>query len=84
MVPHLHWHVIARFDWDSHFPRARVGAAQRPSPAAQEALCATGCQRWRLICAPICRRHWSLAECATHSRNRAVVLNFEQVNAGQV
>ena len=19
MVPHLHWHVIARFDWDSHF-----------------------------------------------------------------
>ena len=22
MVPHLHWHVIARFDWDSHFPQA--------------------------------------------------------------
>ena len=20
MVPHLHWHVIARHDWDSHFP----------------------------------------------------------------
>ena len=20
LVPHLHWHVIARFDWDSHFP----------------------------------------------------------------
>ncbi len=20
MVAHLHWHVIARFDWDSHFP----------------------------------------------------------------
>ncbi len=20
MVPHLHWHVIARYDWDSHFP----------------------------------------------------------------
>ncbi len=20
MVPHLHWHIIARFDWDSHFP----------------------------------------------------------------
>ena len=19
-VPHLHWHVIARFDWDSHYP----------------------------------------------------------------
>jgi diadenosine tetraphosphate (Ap4A) HIT family hydrolase len=21
MVPHLHWHVIARFAWDSHFPK---------------------------------------------------------------
>jgi diadenosine tetraphosphate (Ap4A) HIT family hydrolase len=20
MVPHLHWHVVARFTWDSHFP----------------------------------------------------------------
>jgi diadenosine tetraphosphate (Ap4A) HIT family hydrolase len=20
VVPHLHWHVIARFDWDSRFP----------------------------------------------------------------
>jgi diadenosine tetraphosphate (Ap4A) HIT family hydrolase len=20
MVPHLHWHVVARFSWDSHFP----------------------------------------------------------------
>lgn len=22
MVAHLHWHVIARYDWDSHFPAA--------------------------------------------------------------
>ena len=36
MVPHLHWHVIARFDWDSHFPSPVWAAAQRPSPAAQE------------------------------------------------
>jgi diadenosine tetraphosphate (Ap4A) HIT family hydrolase len=36
MVPHLHWHVIARFDWDSHFPAPVWAAAQRPSPAAQE------------------------------------------------
>ncbi|MBD9393382.1 HIT family protein [Acidovorax sp. ACV01] len=37
MVPHLHWHVIARFDWDTRFPSPVWAAAQRPSPAAQEA-----------------------------------------------
>lgn len=31
MVPHLHWHVIARFEWDSHFPQPIWGVAQRPS-----------------------------------------------------
>lgn len=31
-VPHLHWHVIARFDWDSHFPAPVWAAAQRPAP----------------------------------------------------
>ncbi len=36
MVPHLHWHVIARFDWDSHFPSPVWAAAQRPRDAAQE------------------------------------------------
>ncbi len=36
MVPHLHWHVIARFDWDSHFPRPCGQPPQRLSPAAQE------------------------------------------------
>ena len=36
MVPHLHWHVIARFDWDSHFPAPVWAAAQRPSPAEPE------------------------------------------------
>ena len=29
MVPHLHWHVIARFDWDSHFPQPVWGVRQR-------------------------------------------------------
>jgi len=29
MVPHLHWHVIARFGWDSHFPAPVWAAAQR-------------------------------------------------------
>lgn len=36
MVPHLHWHVIARFGWDSHFPSPVWAPAQRLSPAAQE------------------------------------------------
>lgn len=29
VVPHLHWHVIARFDWDSHFPAPVWAEAQR-------------------------------------------------------
>lgn len=32
VVPHLHWHVVARFAWDSHFPGPIWAAAQRPSP----------------------------------------------------
>ena len=36
MVPHLHWHVIARFGWDSHFPSPVWAPARRPSPAVQE------------------------------------------------
>ena len=30
VVPHLHWHVIARFDWDSCFPAPVWAAAVRP------------------------------------------------------
>lgn len=30
MVPHLHWHVVARFERDSHFPAPVWSAAQRP------------------------------------------------------
>jgi diadenosine tetraphosphate (Ap4A) HIT family hydrolase len=44
MVPHLHWHVVARFDWDSHFPQPIWGARQRevlPAPAARLA-CSLG------------------------------------------
>ncbi|MBI3100429.1 MAG: HIT family protein [Burkholderiales bacterium] len=36
MVPHLHWHVIARFAWDSHFPAPVWAAAQRERDSAQE------------------------------------------------
>ena len=43
VVPHLHWHVIARFDWDSHFPTAVWAAPQRQSDAAREADIASRC-----------------------------------------
>jgi diadenosine tetraphosphate (Ap4A) HIT family hydrolase len=32
LVPHLHWHVIARFTWDSHFPAPVWAAAARAAP----------------------------------------------------
>jgi diadenosine tetraphosphate (Ap4A) HIT family hydrolase len=37
MVAHLHWHVIARFGGDSHFPGAVWAAPQRERDAAREA-----------------------------------------------
>lgn len=37
MVAHLHWHVIARYDWDSHFPGAVWAAAQRERDLEREA-----------------------------------------------
>lgn len=37
MVPHLHWHVIARFDWDAQFPQPIWGPAQRSVPGGAEA-----------------------------------------------
>lgn len=38
MVAHLHWHVIARWRWDSHFPASVWAAPQRQRDLAQEAL----------------------------------------------
>jgi diadenosine tetraphosphate (Ap4A) HIT family hydrolase len=35
-VPHLHWHIVGRFAWDSHFPAAPWAPAQRNvAPEAQ-------------------------------------------------
>jgi diadenosine tetraphosphate (Ap4A) HIT family hydrolase len=34
VVPHLHWHVIARFDWDSRFPAPVWAPAQREADPA--------------------------------------------------
>ena len=36
IVPHLHWHVIARFDWDSHFPGPVWAAAVREQSEGRE------------------------------------------------
>ncbi|TFZ01448.1 HIT family protein [Ramlibacter rhizophilus] len=35
MVPHLHWHLIARFEGDSHFPAPVWATAVREPDAAQ-------------------------------------------------
>lgn len=37
-VPHLHWHIVARFEWDSHFPEPIWGSRRRsvdPIPASR-------------------------------------------------
>ncbi|SDO85812.1 Diadenosine tetraphosphate (Ap4A) hydrolase [Ralstonia sp. 25mfcol4.1] len=35
MVPHLHWHIIPRYRWDTHFPEAVWAAPQRAADAAR-------------------------------------------------
>jgi diadenosine tetraphosphate (Ap4A) HIT family hydrolase len=34
VVPHLHWHVVARFAEDSHYPAPVWASPQRPTDAA--------------------------------------------------
>jgi diadenosine tetraphosphate (Ap4A) HIT family hydrolase len=36
-TPHLHWHVIARFRDDAHFPQSIWGARQRNAPPRPDA-----------------------------------------------
>ena len=43
MVPHLHWHVIARFAWDSHFPAPVWAAPQRAVDEHRVAAIAMRC-----------------------------------------
>jgi len=42
MVPHLHWHVIARFDWDARWPApvwaAKLREAQENEQGAEQRL----------------------------------------------
>ena len=42
VVAHLHWHVIARFDWDSHFPAPVWAAPAREVPPAPVTRLRTG------------------------------------------
>ena len=42
-VPHLHWHVIARFEWDSHFPEPVWGMPARAVDEDQVAALALRC-----------------------------------------
>ncbi|MDB5930322.1 MAG: histidine triad protein [Polaromonas sp.] len=43
LVPHLHWHVIARFEWDSHFPAPVWAGAQRAVEDEKVAAVALRC-----------------------------------------
>ena len=45
MVPHLHWHVIARFDWDSHFPGSVWSMPQRAADEARVAAISAQCDQ---------------------------------------
>ncbi len=40
MVPHLHWHIIPRYRWDTHFPEAVWAPPQREPDAARLAALA--------------------------------------------
>ena len=43
MVPHLHWHIIARFDWDSHFPAPVWAQALQTAPPEKLVLVRAQC-----------------------------------------
>ncbi len=43
MAPHLHWHVIARFEWDSHFPSPVWAEARRPPEPLKVSAIAERC-----------------------------------------
>ena len=53
VVPHLHWHVIARYEWDSHFPAPVWAAAQRERDIEREAAVA---ERLPALHALLCER----------------------------
>jgi diadenosine tetraphosphate (Ap4A) HIT family hydrolase len=49
VVPHLHWHVVARFAWDSRFPQPIWAAAQRtvdPPAMSWLGICLEDLDEW--------------------------------------
>ncbi|TAL26054.1 MAG: HIT family protein [Aquabacterium sp.] len=38
VVPHLHWHVIARFEWDARWPQPVWASRQRDVAGAEQRL----------------------------------------------
>ena len=50
-VPHLHWHVTARFAWDSHFPGSVWAVPQREAHAEKLAQLAVQCEQVNLLLA---------------------------------
>lgn len=44
-VPHLHWHVVARFEWDSHFPGSIWAVLERAVPAEKLSQLALRCEQ---------------------------------------
>ncbi len=50
-VPHLHWHVMARFDWDSHYPGSVWAAPQREPNAKMLAQLSLQCAQVNFLLA---------------------------------
>lgn len=64
VVPHLHWHIIARYDWDSRWPAPIWAAAQRAANPSQLAAV-----RDRLPTCDAALAAWVLATENNNSRN---------------
>ena len=73
MVPHLHWHVIARWQDDSHFPECPWGPVQWPGPP-----CPSTGSRWRKnSTSPRCTgTAWMRSATGTMCWNSSVLLLF--------